>query len=969
MKRIAMTRWLALALALCSVSCDSKTYVIVGLGKLDTITTPIHTIELGLKLGEAMDMTLITEPGGGAITFPTDAALLIRHGSGPITIAATAKDMTGTVVARAGKQGVVATGQTLRLDLVFGGGEGLLQADRDRIDFGDVAVGSPTPATTVKISNAGGGATGPITVKLDGAGAANFALGTTDCQALDAGASCNVDVIGQPAAGAAEANLIISAAPGGSVTVALAANGIAAGDLKLTPALKDFGSVATGDSALFDFTVTNSGTIGSGAITANVSGSQAAEFVVQPGGCSGNTLAPSATCTLSIKFSPTAAGSRVGSLTVSATPGGGAVASLSGTGLPPGKLSLSVTNYDFGMQMSPTGTATTTIDVINNGGGTSGPVALSFTGTDGALFTTTTDGCTGMTLAGGARCTVTVKFTASSVGAKMGTFTATASPGGTASATLTGTGVAASALEFMPAAKDFGEQTAGMNPVQSFTLKNNGGTTSGTITMSTIGVAATSYVIGVDTCSTTTLSAGNTCTVEVNWMPMGGAGSKSAQLRAAVSSGNPAFATLSGKLVTATAITASPTSWNFGSLTVGSTSAQKTIAFTNCAACATSAALTVAISDAQFEKISDTCTGMMLPGGGSCSVDVDLKSVPQQGAKTANLVVGGATVALSGSVACSTDGQCSGVDSTKPYCDTGVCTAKKPKGRTCSMNTDCNSNFCADGYCCNTSCLNQCTSCAETGSLGTCVNRVGNVLTGSTPSRTACTGGLCGGTCNGVSPVCAYPGALTACGGTSCAGTTLTTPGTCNGSGTCNPTTQVCSGTTPTCNAADGKCSYCVAVAASASYKRVFLTSQVYKGNASVSGGPDAICASAATARSLGGTWKAYVTTSSSSPATTFTQASVNYVLLDGTVVANGWSDLTDGSLDHAINIYETCMLAPSTFEYAWVGGTTANCSDFTDGNGSTNGGNGDVNSSTSTWSTGSLASCNSTDHFYCFEQ
>jgi hypothetical protein len=55
----------------------------------------------------------------------------------------------------------------------------------------------------------------------------------------------------------------------------------------------------------------------------------------------------------------------------------------------------------------------------------------------------------------------------------------------------------------------------------------------------------------------------------------------------------------------------------------------------------------------------------------------------------------------------------------------------------------------------------------------------------------------------------------------------------------------------------------------------------------------------------LGGTWQAWISSTTGYPAQSFDKAVVGYVLLNGPVIANNWSDLTDGALDAAINVNE----------------------------------------------------------------
>lgn len=88
--------------------------------------------------------------------------------------------------------------------------------------------------------------------------------------------------------------------------------------------------------------------------------------------------------------------------------------------------------------------------------------------------------------------------------------------------------------------------------------------------------------------------------------------------------------------------------------------------------------------------------------------------------------------------------------------------------------------------------------------------------------------------------------------------------------------------------------------------KRVFLTSQhVRPGDLAGIAGADAHCQTLATTAGLTGTFKAWLSDGTSSPSARFTRSTVPYMRVDGVLVANNWSDLTDGSLLAPINITE----------------------------------------------------------------
>jgi len=90
-------------------------------------------------------------------------------------------------------------------------------------------------------------------------------------------------------------------------------------------------------------------------------------------------------------------------------------------------------------------------------------------------------------------------------------------------------------------------------------------------------------------------------------------------------------------------------------------------------------------------------------------------------------------------------------------------------------------------------------------------------------------------------------------------------------------------------------------------YKVVFVTSTFYQGNFGGVVGADGKCQERAVAAKLAGTYKAWLSADDleSSPSKRFIHSTVPYRLLDGSVVANDWADLTDGTLQHPISLSE----------------------------------------------------------------
>ncbi len=142
----------------------------------------------------------------------------------------------------------------------------------------------------------------------------------------------------------------------------------------------------------------------------------------------------------------------------------------------------------------------------------------------------------------------------------------------------------------------------------------------------------------------------------------------------------------------------------------------------------------------------------------------------------------------------------------------------------------------------------------------------------------------------------------------------------------------------------------------------------------------DAICQSAADGALLGGTYKAWLSDGTDSPSTTFNQALIPYRLVDGTLIASGWADLTDGTLHNPINKTETGALAQDP-RIAWTNVATdgtpfssdIDCDDWTTATipppPGELGATGSMNTSGSGWTAGGSQVCPLTLGLYCFEQ
>jgi hypothetical protein len=102
-------------------------------------------------------------------------------------------------------------------------------------------------------------------------------------------------------------------------------------------------------------------------------------------------------------------------------------------------------------------------------------------------------------------------------------------------------------------------------------------------------------------------------------------------------------------------------------------------------------------------------------------------------------------------------------------------------------------------------------------------------------------------------------------------------------------------------------CEYvCVDAACAMNLKKVFVTSQVFQGG-SLGGltGADGLCQSLAVQAGLTGTFLAWLSDATGSPATRFSQDGGPYELVDGTEIAHNWAELTGSGLINGITATE----------------------------------------------------------------
>jgi len=154
--------------------------------------------------------------------------------------------------------------------------------------------------------------------------------------------------------------------------------------------------------------------------------------------------------------------------------------------------------------------------------------------------------------------------------------------------------------------------------------------------------------------------------------------------------------------------------------------------------------------------------------------------------------------------------------------------------------------------------------------------------------------------------------------------------------------------------------------------RRIFVTSSVQNADFGGLDGADALCASEASAAGLEGTFKAWLSTMTSSVSDRLIHSIEPYVLVDGTLVASDWDDLVDGSILVPINMDASAQLRGGD---VWTG-TLPNGLPYTQGDcaGFTNGTDGiglcgSTASTAGAWTASSTPDCSLGLRLYCIEQ
>jgi hypothetical protein len=478
------------------------------------------------------------------------------------------------------------------------------------MNFGNQQVGVKSSAIVETITN-----NQSVAMDISGISAGGDFTQTNTCQQpVAAHGTCTISVFFTPSTtGTRTATLTITDDAGTSPqTVALSGIG-ATSAISITPSSLTFSTqVLNTTSAGQKVTVTNNGFV-----TFNVNSIAASGDYSQTGTCSGAVLNAGQSCTSTVTFTPVITGSIPGDLTINdTTTGAPHVVSLTGTGqlavTMSGNLSFAATNVG---STAPAQNMT----ITNN---QSSALTYNFaTSGDYSAVGNGASPCNG-TLNAKAKCTVAVSFTPTTNGQIKGTLTITPTGSSTPIAVggMTGTGQngPTSPLTFSPASQSFGNVVLNSTISKTTTIKN---VSAAAINISSIAGSGyfTAAPSGATPCGGN-LNAGASCTVTVTYTPP----IVGSNIGAVTVVDNASIGTqvqnLAGTGVLA--VTMSPTSIAFGTVSVGSTSAVKVVTVTNNVTTSVPINSVLASGDFVATTGGSLPCGSTIPANGICTLGV-----------------------------------------------------------------------------------------------------------------------------------------------------------------------------------------------------------------------------------------------------------------------------------------------------------------------------------------------------------
>ena len=490
------------------------------------------------------------------------------------------------------------------------------------LNFGSVTVGTPAPTQSTLLQNVG---TANLLFSGISLTPGDFTQ-TNTCPVgppgLPPGANCAFAVNFTPTAtGTRSADITIATNAATSPNILpLTGNGVAVPVAipSLVPSALTFPTQTVGTtSAAQPVTLSNAGTAPL-AISSIITEGDFAQSNACP-----SSLAPSASCNISVTFGPVAPGTRSGFLKVFDDAAGSPhFIPLTGTATAPPVPTISApTSVSFPPTQVGGVSLPVTVTITNVGGG---PLSVSAVEIVGSGYAVTSQTCTSAPVSPSGSCTISITFAPGSAGNVIATLrlisNAPASPT-LIGLTGEGTALAVGTLAAAPATLDFGTREIGTTTAAQAIVVSNAG--SAPVTVS--GVTVSGDYAQSNNCSM--LESGGTCTIGITFTPTTTGPRPGSVSVASNASNSPLTVNLSGTgaPIQAPVIELSASSLGFGNRLVGAGAQVQSVTVRNKGG----APLAMGSITLTGEFVQTTTCGATIEPDGTCRIDVGfLPTIP-----------------------------------------------------------------------------------------------------------------------------------------------------------------------------------------------------------------------------------------------------------------------------------------------------------------------------------------------------
>ena len=400
----------------------------------------------------------------------------------------------------------------------------VISPSNNAFQFGSITVGTTTTPQGLIITNAGNAPLLFNSIGISGGNATEFAQ-TNTCPiapvTLAPNGTCSINMTFKPAAiGNRSTVLVISSSDPVTPALNVSLSGVGTQSIAtLSAASLTFPlQLVNTSSAAQAVTLSNTGNVAFTISSIALAGTNLTDYVLNnncPIGGAG--LAAGGTCSISVIFRPTAAGTRSASVVVTSTANVNPkpAVTLSGRST---QVNISTPALTFAPQVIGTQSATQQVTLSNTGPAALGITSMSFTGTNPGDFSQTNNCPVGGNLASGGSCRVTLRFNPTAIGTRTATLAIGTNDPGTpvVNVSLTGTGIQA-AVSLTPTSHNFGAVTARLTSAPfAFTLTNSG---TAPLTISGISTGGNGSRFNQTNNCGATLAVGASCTINVTFSP------------------------------------------------------------------------------------------------------------------------------------------------------------------------------------------------------------------------------------------------------------------------------------------------------------------------------------------------------------------------------------------------------------------------------------------------------------------